>query len=183
MNKANIKAILSQKGLDKNTEFWCQRLEEVSVADVERALSETAGVYSFDKLIALLSPTAEDYLEQMAQLARQLTLQRFGRTIKLYVPLYLSNYCTNSCLYCGFNRQSNFKRTRLTVEDAVKEAEILANQGFSDLLLVSSEDSKFISIDYLAELVESQSKFENFMSVRPKRNRLLNHHSPQFFLY
>jgi 2-iminoacetate synthase len=79
-------------------------------------------------------------------------LQRFGRTVRLYAPLYLSSYCVNRCQYCGFNRDNQFERVRLTVEEAVAEAEILAAEGFRDILLVTSEDRRFVTVSYLAEL-------------------------------
>jgi 2-iminoacetate synthase len=126
--------------------------KEVKGSDVERALAGPAGSYSPEKLLAFVSPAAEDYLEEMAQVARQLTIQRFGKTIRLYAPLYLSNYCINNCQYCGFNRENKFERRRLTVEEAIEEADVIASEGFRDILLVSSEDRKFISVDYLCEL-------------------------------
>ena len=150
--KTDIASILAEKALDDNTDFWQKRFEETTDNDVEKALSQTPGAYSLDKLAILVSPDAEKYLEKMAQLARQLTIQRFGRTIQLYAPLYLSNYCVNSCRYCGFNKETNFKRTRLTIRDALKEASVLSSQGFRDILLVSSEDRAFITVDYLSEL-------------------------------
>jgi 2-iminoacetate synthase len=165
MNKniiTDIKTILAQKGLDGNAPLWQKRLEEVSCSDVERALSEPAGAYRLDKLLVLISPAAENYLEDMAQLARQLTIQRFGKTIRLYSPLYLSSYCVNSCRYCGFNKENKSERKRLTIEQAIGEADILAAEGFRDILLVSSEDREFVSTDYLAELAgKLQSKFNS----------------------
>ena len=149
-----IKTILEEKGLDGNAELWRQRLEKVTSADVENALSEPAGSYSLRRLMTLISPAAESYIEQMAQAAHQLTVQRFGRTIRLYAPLYLSNYCSNSCRYCGFNRENKSERTRLTIDEAVAEANIIAAEGFRDILLVSSEDRKFISADYLIQLAK-----------------------------
>ncbi|NQT03994.1 MAG: 2-iminoacetate synthase ThiH, partial [Planctomycetes bacterium] len=149
---ADIKTILAEKGLDGNDKHWRQQLEKISSNDVERALSGPTGTYSFDRLLALISPAAEKYLEQMAQLAHQLTIQRFGPTIRLYAPLYLSNYCTNSCYYCGFNKENKSERTRLTIDQALEEANIIGSEGFRDILLVSSEDRKFISVDYLVEL-------------------------------
>ncbi|UCC99402.1 MAG: 2-iminoacetate synthase ThiH [Phycisphaerales bacterium] len=149
---ADIRTILAGKGLDGDTALWQERLRAVTDGDVERALAEPAGSYSFQKLVALVSPAAENYLEQMARLAHELTVQRFGRTIRLYAPLYLSNYCTNPCRYCGFNRENKFKRTRLTIDQALAEARIVASEGFRELLLVSSEDREFISVDYLAGL-------------------------------
>jgi 2-iminoacetate synthase len=150
--KADIKTILAEKRLDSNSKYWKQQLDKIKSHDVERALSEPAGTYNFNKLLTLVSPTAEDYLEQMAQLAHQLTIKRFGPTIRLYAPLYLSNYCINSCYYCGFNKNNKSERTRLTIDQALAEADIIASEGFRDILLVSSEDRKFISVDYLAEL-------------------------------
>jgi 2-iminoacetate synthase len=155
MNKnvtSDIKKILAEKGLDGDGQIWQRRLEAVTADDVERALAEPMGSYNFEKFLALVSPAAQGYLEEMAQLAHQLTVQRFGRTIKLYAPLYLSNYCTNSCRYCGFNKDNKFQRTRLTIDQALREAEVIASQGFRDILLVSSEDKKFISVEYLTQL-------------------------------
>jgi len=128
-------------------------------------LVSTPGTYSLEKLKALVSPAAEQYIEEMARLAHQLTVQRFGRTIRLYAPLYLSNYCVNSCLYCGFNKNTKFRRTRLTVEQAAAEAEIIAAEGFRDILLVTSEDRKFVSIDYLAELAAKLRSRFSYISI------------------
>ncbi|MFH1615360.1 MAG: 2-iminoacetate synthase ThiH [Planctomycetota bacterium] len=165
MNKnitTDIKTILAEKGLDGNSQTWQRRLEAITTSDVERVLSEPAGSYHFEKLAALISPAAENYLEQMAQLAHQLTIQRFGRTIKLYAPLYLSNYCTNSCRYCGFNKDNKFRHTRLTVAQALQEAEVIASEGFRDILLVSGEDRKFVTVDYLIELAKKlRGKFSS----------------------
>ncbi len=149
-----IETILAAKGLDGNSSPWQERLATIGRDDVERALSEPAGVYSFEKLLALISPAAQEYIEQMAQLAHELTVQRFGRTIRLYAPLYLSNYCINSCRYCGFNKDSTFQRTRLSINQALEEAKVIASEGFRDILLVSSEDREFISADYLAKLAK-----------------------------
>ena len=150
--KVDIKTILAEKGLDSNSKYWKQQLDKIKSHDVERTLSEPAGTYNFNKLLALVSPAAESFLEQMAQLAHQLTIKRFGPTIRLYAPLYLSNYCINSCYYCGFNKNNKSERTRLTVKQALAEADIIASEGFRDILLVSSEDRKFISVGYLVEL-------------------------------
>ncbi len=149
-----IATILQEKGLDGNTELWRPRLDKVTNSDVESALSEPAGSYSLPRLMTLISPAAENYLEQMAQAAHQLTVRRFGRTIRLYAPVYLSNYCSNSCRYCGFNKENKSERTRLTIDEALEEANIVAGEGFRDILLVSSEDRKFVSTDYLADLAK-----------------------------
>jgi len=159
---SNIKAILAEKNLNGDSPTWQGRLQKISGENVEKALFEPAGSYRFKKLLALISPAAENYIEQMAQIAHQLTIQRFGRTIRLYAPLYLSNYCTNSCRYCGFNKDNKFRRTRLTIARALQEAEVIASEGFRDILLVSSEDREFITVDYLVELaVRLRDKFSS----------------------
>ena len=147
-----IATILKHKDLDRDHELWRERIDNVGSDEVEAALGEPAGSYSLQRLLALVSPAAENYLEEMAQAAHQLTVQRFGRTVRLYGPLYVSNYCSNSCRYCGFNMDNVSERTRLTVDQAVEEANIIAGEGFRDILLVSSEDRKFITIKYLADL-------------------------------
>ncbi len=161
---ADIKKLLADRALDgSGSEIWRQRLRQITAKEVEWTLSRKPGYYILDRLLILVSPAAENYIEQMAQIAHQLTLQRFGRTVRLYAPLYLSNYCVNDCLYCGFNRSHQFPRVRLTLEQALAEADIIANEGFKDLLLVSSEDRSFITIDYLAALASKLR--EKFSSI------------------
>ena len=150
---ADIKTILADRGLDgSGKDIWTKRLGEITEDEVKWALSRKPGYYILDRLLMLISPAAENHIEQMAQIAHQLTLRRFGRTVRLYAPMYLSNLCVNDCLYCGFNKSHKFPRIRLTIEQALAEAETIAKEGFKDLLLVSSEDKNFISVDYLAEL-------------------------------
>ena len=91
----------------------------MSASDVERELARSPGRYRWERLLALISPAAEAYLEDMAQQAHALTIQRFGRTISLYAPLYVSNDCINQCLYCGFNCDSGAERRHLSLEEAI----------------------------------------------------------------
>ncbi len=133
---------------------WQDRLDAVTCHDVEQALQATPGIYRPNRLLTLIAPAAQAYLEDMANAAHRLTVQRFGKTISLYAPLYVSNYCCNQCLYCGFNCNNEYERCRLTVEEAVNEARIIHKEGFTDLLLVSSEDRQFITVGYLCELAQ-----------------------------
>jgi 2-iminoacetate synthase len=129
--------------------------------DIQKAINSDTG-YSKERLEALLSVDAQKNLEQMAQKARQITRQRFGNTIQLYAPLYVSNYCVNRCPYCAFNCHSKLPRTRLTIEQACKEADILAAEGFRHILLVSGEDKKYINVPYLVELAKKlREKFSS----------------------
>jgi 2-iminoacetate synthase len=134
-----------------NTEYLKQ-IEVRTASDVERELAAQPGKFSMERLASFVSPAAQDYLEQMAQIAHQVTVERFGKTIQLYAPLYLSNFCVNQCLYCGYNASSKTARKRLTIDEAVDEASLIAAEGFKHILLVSGEDRKFINIEYLCEL-------------------------------
>lgn len=98
----------------------------------------------------LLSPAAEKFLEPMAKEASRITLQRFGKTIKIYGPIYTSNECTNSCVYCGFNRHNEIPRVTLTDEEVVAEAKTIADMGIQHLLLVTGESPKVVSVSDLA---------------------------------
>src|ERR1700745_3495618 len=91
----------------------------------------------------------------MAQASRSLTLQNFGRTMRLFAPLYLSNECINNCRYCGFSRDNPILRVTLEVDEVVAEAQHLAHQGFRQILLVAGEHPKFVSRDYLRECVRA----------------------------
>lgn len=119
-------------------------------ADVERALkSPRLGTRD---LAALLSPAAEQYLGVMASRSAAITGQRFGKTIQIYAPLYVSNLCANRCLYCGFSAENQIERRALTLEEAEAEALLLQKRGFNHLLLVSGE-AKALGADYLEALV------------------------------
>src|SRR5262245_33217021 len=85
----------------------------------------------------LLSPSAGERLELLCRRSQTITRQRFGKVIRLFAPLYLSNECINNCAYCGFSRDNPILRVTLSVEDAVREARALAGQGFRNLLLVA----------------------------------------------
>jgi len=103
----------------------------------------------------LIAPKSAQELEAMAQTSRALTLQNFGRTMRLFAPLYLSNECINNCQYCGFSRDNPILRVTLTVDQVVAEAQHLAQQGFRQILLVAGEHPRFVSGDYLAECVRA----------------------------
>jgi 2-iminoacetate synthase len=101
----------------------------------------------------LISPAAGELLETMGRRSQTLTQQRFGRVIRLFAPLYLSNECINNCKYCGFSRDNPILRVTLTVDEVRREARALAAQGFRNILLVAGEHPKFVSNGYLAECV------------------------------
>src|SRR6201982_1991485 len=114
------------------------------------ALRKSELVRRFERLIALKS---NHELEAMAQASRELTLQNFGRTMRLFAPIYLSNECVNNCRYCGFSRDNPILRVTLSVEEMIAEARHLAHQGFRQILLVAGEHPKYVHAGYLAECV------------------------------
>src|SRR5207302_1374833 len=124
------------------------------------ALTKSELVQRFEDLI---SPKSDHELEAMAQASRSLTLQNFGRTMRLFAPLYLSNECINNCRYCGFSRDNSILRVTLEVDEVIAEAQHLVRQGFRQILLVAGEHPKFVSRDYLAECVRALTP--NFSSI------------------
>src|SRR6266566_5066063 len=116
------------------------------------ALRKSELVHQFEYLIA---PKSDQELEAMAQISRALTLQNFGRTMRLFAPLYLSNECINNCRYCGFSRDNPILRVTLDIDEVVAEAQHLARQGFRQILLVAGEHPKFVSRDYLTDCVRA----------------------------
>ena len=100
-----------------------------------------------------MRPKTDGELEAMAQASQALTLKYFGRAIRLFAPLYLSNECINSCAYCGFARENAILRVTLEVEEVLKEARHLAKEGFRNILLVAGEHPKFVSNGYLEQCV------------------------------
>ena len=111
-------------------------------------------VRGFERLIA---PCSDSALESLAARSQELTRQHFGRTMRLFAPLYLSNECINNCKYCGFSRDNPILRVTLPVENVVAEARHLAAEGFRNVLLVAGEHPKFVSNGYLEECVRAVS--------------------------
>ena len=124
---------------------------DATPADVERALRRPRR--SLDDLAVLLSPAAGKLLEDVAAAAHRLTVQRFGRVVRLFAPLYLSNECASTCTYCGFSAGNDIARRTLTPKEAAAEARALRERGFRHVLLVSGEQARIVSREYLEECV------------------------------
>src|SRR5579862_7907549 len=120
-------------------------------AEVEQCLRKPR--LSLKDFARLISPAAGGSLEELGQRARQLTQQRFGKVIRLFAPLYLSNECINNCRYCGFSRDNPILRVTLSVEEMLRESRSLHGQGFRNVLLVAGEHPKFVSGNYLTDCV------------------------------
>lgn len=103
------------------------------------------------EFLALLSQRALPYIEPMARKAGDLTLRHFGRAISLYTPLYISNYCDNECLYCGFNRENIVRRKRLSIEELKKEAGEINRTGIQNILLLTGDSTVHSPLSYIIE--------------------------------
>ncbi len=132
-------------------------LDSVTSSDVKQSLNRDR-LKSFD-LLNLLSKTAQDYLEPMAQKAQTVTRQYFGRTISLYAPVYISDFCSNHCTYCGFNCSTDFKRTKLTLDQIDAEARMIADMGIRHILVLTGEAPSKTPMSYLEDAVGVMKKY------------------------
>lgn len=128
-----------------------ERLLQATPAQVEHALAVTTR--TLDDFAALLSPAAAAYLPQMANMARALTRQQFGPTVRFYLPLYLTNLCANDCTYCGFSARNALRRTVLDESAVRAECEAMTAQGFDSLLLVSGEHERAAGMPYFRRML------------------------------
>jgi 2-iminoacetate synthase len=144
-------------------------VERARADDVSRALSRAGRALGraqrVEDMAALLSPAAAPRLEELAAAAHALTLRRFGRTVHLFAPLYLSNECVSVCTYCGFSAGNEIARRTLEVGEVVEEARCLVDRGFRHILLVSGEHARIVSKEYLLSCAEALSPFVDTLSV------------------
>ena len=120
--------------------------------------TDIAGILNRDRLqkrdfLNLLSPAAGEFLEQAAQKAHRLTVQHFGRVMFLYAPLYVSNYCESSCLYCGFKVSNDIKRKKLSLQEVRREALALKEKGFQHILLLTGCSREKSPVSYIQDCV------------------------------
>lgn len=134
------------------------KVDATTDADVLRALAKArrnAKMLDDSDFMALISPAADAHLEEMAQLARKFTRERFGKTISMYIPMYVTNLCTNFCVYCGFNHNNPFSRTVLDMEQVKAECEAIKKLGpFENLLIVAGECPKY-GVEYFEKVLQT----------------------------
>ena len=126
-------------------------LGRVTSGDVEKSLLKEK--LDSGDLLTLMSDSADSYLEEMAVRANRLTKQHFGSTIGLYAPLYISDFCTNQCTYCGFRVSNRFERRKLTIDEIREEARVLSSTGIRHVLLLTGEAAQITPMDYLVDAV------------------------------
>ncbi|MCP4755240.1 MAG: 2-iminoacetate synthase ThiH [Proteobacteria bacterium] len=122
-------------------------------SDVLRALYKN-GNRNLDDFMALISPAAAPFLEDMATISHRITKKRFGKTMQMYLPLYLSNKCHNSCLYCGFRKENKMKRIVLDEDQILQEVEVIKSYGFDHVLLVTGESDTKVGVEYFEKVLK-----------------------------
>lgn len=138
-----------------------------SKQDVEIALSKIirSEKLEFNDYISLISPQADYYLEEMATISKEITEERFGKTILMYMPMYLSNECRSSCLYCGFSFENKIKRKTLSFDEIRQEAKIISGKGIQHLLILTGEDYSKTPLSYLVESVKILKEYFSSISI------------------
>lgn len=133
----------------------------------DRVVQEVIGKERLSVLdyLALLSPQAEAYLELMAQKVHRLTVQHFGKTMLLFTPLYLSNFCTNQCVYCGFNEKNALPRKKLSLAEVEEEARVIAGTGLKHILILTGDSRRESPVSYIRDCAKLLEKYFTCIGV------------------
>ena len=141
-----------------------EKIHSKTATDVRRALRKEH--CSVDDFMAMISPAAAPFLEEMAVLSQKYTQERFGRTMSLFIPLYLTNSCANSCVYCGFHISNPMPRTILTFEEMENEYKAIKQLGpFENILLVTGENPAKAGVPYLAKALDIAKKYFSNLKI------------------
>lgn len=133
------------------------RADDYTAGDVLRAIESDS--CSPEDFKALLSPAAEPFLEQIARKARQETRKHFGNSAYFFTPIYISNYCENYCIYCGFNCHNKIKRAKLSMEEIHEEMKAIADTGLEEILILTGESRKASDVKYIGEACKIAKKY------------------------
>lgn len=141
-----------------------EKIHSKTATDVRRALRKEH--CSVDDFMTLISPAAAPFLEEMAVLSQKYTQERFGRTMSLFIPLYLTNSCANSCVYCGFHISNPMPRTILTFDEMENEYKAIKQLGpFENILLVTGENPAKAGVPYLAKALDIAKKYFSNLKI------------------
>ena len=131
--------------------------DQYTEADVSAALfADTCSVENF---LALLSPAAMPFLEEIARKAQMETRKHFGNSVMIFTPLYIANYCENYCIYCGFNCHNKIKRAKLSAEEIEKEMKTIADSGLEEILILTGESPNMSDVKYIGEACKIARKY------------------------
>ena len=138
-------------------EIESYKAEDYTASDVLRAIESDS--CSLEDFKALLSPAAEPFLEQIARKARLETRKHFGNSAYFFTPIYISNYCENYCIYCGFNCHNKIKRAKLSMEEIHEEMKAIADTGLEEILILTGESRKVSDVKYIGEACKIAKKY------------------------
>ena len=135
-----------------NINYYMEIIEKAEGKDIEAVLKKS--YFNIEDFTVLISNVANNYLEEIAQKAQIINTNSFGKSVLLYTPMYISNFCINKCTYCGFNQDVNISRRKLTYEEIEKEAQEISKTGLKHILVLAGESKKHTPMDYLVKTVE-----------------------------
>lgn len=138
-------------------EIESYKVEDYTASDILRAIESDS--CSLEDFKALLSPAAEPFLEQIARKARLETRKHFGNSAYFFTPIYISNYCENYCIYCGFNCHNKIKRAKLSMEEIHEEMKAIADTGLEEILILTGESRKVSDVKYIGEACKIAKKY------------------------
>lgn len=146
---------------------YAREVDLMTDNDVARALARARHNEQLElgDFMALISPAAAPYLSDMAVLAQRFTRQRFGNGVSMYVPLYLTNLCTNNCRYCGFAAHNKFPRRVLTAAETKQECEAIKAMGYENILVVTGENERRGGMDYFREMLPIVREYASYLSM------------------
>jgi len=149
-----------------NQYSWDNSLESILETDSELVRSALDKKQrNLQDFKALISPAAKPFLEEMARKSKTITRKRFGNTMQMYAPMYLSNECQNICTYCGFSLTNKIPRKTLTNAEILKEAKFLKNKGYDHILLVTGEANRSVGVDYLSNAIRLLKPYFSNISI------------------
>lgn len=137
--------------------------EKYTAADVKRALAKES--LDIEDFAALLSPAAEPFIEEMAQKAKKETAKHFGNSVYMFTPIYISNYCENYCIYCGFNCHNRIHRMKLNIEEIEKEMSAIAKTGLEEILILTGESRAKSDVSYIGEACKIARKYFKMVGI------------------
>jgi len=152
--------IISSDIMEKiQTEMKAYDCNKYTSKDVQAALAKADNDCSVEDFKALLSPAAENFIEEIAQKSKDSTRKHFGNSVYLFTPLYTANYCENYCIYCGFNSHNKIQRAKLTYDEIEKEMQAIAKTGLEEVLILTGESRKMSSVEYIGESCKIARKY------------------------
>lgn len=137
--------------------------ETYTAVDVKRALAKES--LDIEDFAALLSPAAEPFIEEMAQKAKKETAKHFGNSVYMFTPIYISNYCENYCIYCGFNCHNRIHRMKLNTDEIEKEMSAIAKTGLEEILILTGESRAKSDVSYIGEACKIARKYFKMVGI------------------